>query len=82
MRTVSAAEANRQFSALLREVQEGGTVTITSRGLPVALLQPFDAERAKAEAAEREKRFQAMLEEWRSRPVMHLGKFNRDDAYD
>jgi prevent-host-death family protein len=36
--TISAAEANRQFSALLRQVDQGEVVTIVSRGRPVAVL--------------------------------------------
>ncbi|HNT38908.1 MAG TPA: type II toxin-antitoxin system prevent-host-death family antitoxin [Rubrivivax sp.] len=40
MKTVSAAEANRQFSAVLREVAAGNTVLVTSRGKPVAKIEP------------------------------------------
>lgn len=40
MRTVSAADANRHFSRILRDVQLGETVTVTSRGTPVATIQP------------------------------------------
>ena len=36
MKTIAAAEANRQFSALLREVAQGAEVTVVSRGRPVA----------------------------------------------
>lgn len=38
--TVSAADANRHFSKLLRAVREGARVTITSRGHPVAEMAP------------------------------------------
>ncbi len=37
---VSATEANRQFSRLLRSVEAGGRVTITKDGKPVAVLVP------------------------------------------
>lgn len=37
---VSAAEANRRFSALLRGVREGRTYTVTSHGRPVARIVP------------------------------------------
>ena len=40
MKTVTAAEANRQFSSMLREVAQGGRVLVTSRGKPVATLEP------------------------------------------
>ena len=41
-RTVSAADANRYFSKLLREVRDGGRVTITSHGRPVAEMVPVE----------------------------------------
>jgi prevent-host-death family protein len=37
---VPAAEANRQFSRLLRAAASGKSVTITSHGRPVAVLGP------------------------------------------
>jgi len=36
MKTISASEANRQFSKLLREVAEGEDVSIVSHGRTVA----------------------------------------------
>ena len=41
---VSAADANREFSKLLRRVRDGETVTITSHGRPVAKLVPAGAD--------------------------------------
>ena len=41
MQTVAAAEANRQFSALLQQVKKGASYQITSRGEPVAVLMTF-----------------------------------------
>lgn len=43
MRNVSAADANRHFSRLLREVRAGEAVTVTSRGVPVATILPAGA---------------------------------------
>lgn len=40
MKTFTAAEANRQFSAVLREVASGQRVMVTSRGKPVATIEP------------------------------------------
>lgn len=40
-RTVSAADANRQFSEILGHAAEGETIVITRRGEPVAQLLPF-----------------------------------------
>lgn len=40
MKTISAAEANRQFSRLLRSAMGGDEVLILSRGRPVARVVP------------------------------------------
>lgn len=40
MKTVTAADANRHFSNLLREVSHGEVVTVVSRGKPVATISP------------------------------------------
>jgi prevent-host-death family protein len=39
---VSAADANRKFSVLLRKVREGRSYVVTSHGKPVARLVPAD----------------------------------------
>lgn len=41
MKTVTAADANRRFSSVLREVSQGEVLTIVSRGKPVATISPF-----------------------------------------
>ena len=52
MRRVSAADANREFSKILRQVREGETITVTSRGEPVAVIAPIgEAARPGQEAA-------------------------------
>ena len=60
MRTVSAREANQQFSRILEAAAGGEEVTITRRGVPVAKLVPVPREDAEA-AAERERRKQEAL---------------------
>mgnify|MGYP001301001663 CR=1 FL=1 len=40
MKTISAREANRHFSSLLREVSSGEVITILSRGKPIATISP------------------------------------------
>jgi prevent-host-death family protein len=37
---ISAADANRRFSVLLRKVREGRSYVVTSHGKPVARLIP------------------------------------------
>jgi len=41
MRFVTAREANQAFSQILKEAEDGGSVVITRRGRPVALLAPY-----------------------------------------
>ena len=55
MRTVSARDANQQFSKILKAAAGGEEVTITQRGVPVAKLVPVPREDAAA-AADRERR--------------------------
>ena len=42
MKTVSAREANQEFSALLSRVEHGEEILITKRGRPVAILGPYN----------------------------------------
>lgn len=79
MKTVSAAEANRNFSKLLGSVDKGEQVLITSRGRPVAKLVPAVDEQA--EAARKEAAM-ALLAELRSRPILNLRRVTRDEIYD
>lgn len=51
MKVVSAADANRQFSSLLRDVAGGEVITVVSRGKPVAKIAPVTAGEAHREAA-------------------------------
>lgn len=51
MKTVSAADANRRFSSVLREVTAGETYTVLSRGKPVAVLAPISDSVGERQAA-------------------------------
>ena len=51
MKTISAREANRHFSSLLREVSSGEVITILSRGKPVATISPAGNDRPQKNAA-------------------------------
>ncbi len=77
--TISAAEANRQFSRLLREVGEGRSYVITSHGRPVARIQPFGDE-SKAEMRETAKA--VLLSLLSENAPQGLGKWTRDELYD
>lgn len=41
-RAISASDANQHFSEMLRDVQDGETFVVTSRGRPVAKVTPVD----------------------------------------
>ena len=87
MRTVSARDANQQFSKILKAAAGGEEVTITQRGVPVARLVPVPREDAAA-AAERERRKEEALaffekgleggkaEKW-TREELYLERFER-----
>lgn len=82
-RTISAAEANRSFSRLLRAVREGDSFTVTSHGQPVARIVPC-ADGEEAERTRRREAWHAFIEELRARPAMDppIGPWTRDELYD
>lgn len=51
MKTISAGDANRHFSNLLRDVASGEVITILSRGKPVATIAPAHSGSSEREAA-------------------------------
>ena len=75
--TVSAAEANREFSKLLRGVRDGNSYVVTSHGRPVAKLVPVDEG-----AIAREQARERLMERLRSQPVRNIGRWTRDELYD
>jgi prevent-host-death family protein len=75
---ISAADANRAFSRLLREVrEEGRSFVVTAHGKPVARLVPCDAADATRGAARAE-----LLARLSSQPVADVGRWSRDDLYE
>ena len=79
MKTVTAADANRQFSALLRRVTQGEQIVITTRGKPVATLAPLAPVRDKAREAARSR----LLVRLRSQPTSGTQRtWTRDELYD
>jgi len=77
---ISAAEANRNFSALLRRVQQGERVTITSRGKPVAEIAPPGP--ALETADQREAAVRAILAERMSSEITWIGPWRRSELYE
>lgn len=52
MRTITASDANRNFSGLLRDVASGESVLIVSRGTPVAKISPVENRGSRTAAKE------------------------------
>jgi prevent-host-death family protein len=74
---VSAADANRNFSHILREVRGGASYVVTAHGKPVARIvpcEPADAARVAARGA--------LLQRLRDQPVADIGPWSRDDLYE
>lgn len=79
MKTITAAEANRQFSAVLREVAQGRSVLVTSRGKPVATIAPARqaADRRREHAKKR------LLERLNATPPSGAARdWTRDELHD
>ncbi|PWC42805.1 type II toxin-antitoxin system prevent-host-death family antitoxin [Azospirillum sp. TSO22-1] len=75
---VSAADANRNFSQILRHVKEGRSYVVTSHGTPVARIVPAKQSGALAEAAKG-----TLMARLREQPVQVIGhRWNRDELYD
>ncbi|MBY0338248.1 MAG: type II toxin-antitoxin system prevent-host-death family antitoxin [Acetobacteraceae bacterium] len=75
--TISAAEANRSFSRLLREVrEEGRSFVVTSHGTPVARLVPCATDVARETARE------ALLSRLAAQPAVEIGRWARDELYE
>jgi prevent-host-death family protein len=81
-RSVTAREANQQFSRILRDVEAGAEILVTRRGRPVARIVPAQPSRERRLTPEQE----AALERTRQRLEkgwdLGGGKFNRDELYD
>jgi prevent-host-death family protein len=76
-KAVSAADANRRFSEILRTVKRGQSVVVTSHGKPVAKVSPIIEDDRAAEGA-RSALFARLR---RERPVK-AGRWTRDELYD
>ena len=77
MRNISATEANRHFSTLLREVAEGESVVVTSRGRAVATVIPAVSETPQRDAAR-----ERLLARLKQQQVIGVREWTRDELYD
>lgn len=74
---VSAADANRRFSVLLRGVREGHSYVVTSHGKPVARLIPASRHDDVAVSAHA-----TLLSRLEKQPVLDAGPWTRDELYE
>ena len=77
MKTVSAADANRHFSSLLRDVATGEIVTVLSRGRPVATLSPV-----RLGGDQRQVARQSLLARLRQQKPSGMRNWTRDELYE
>ena len=74
---VSAADANRNFSQLLRDVRGAVSYVVTVHGRPVARIVPYEPANAARDAARA-----ALLKRLRNEPVTDIGPWRRDELYE
>lgn len=74
---VSAADANRKFSMILRGVRDGQSYVVTSHGRPVARIVPATKSEAVVAGART-----ALLSRLESQPVANAGRWTRDELYE
>ena len=75
-KAVSAADANRKFSKLLRAVREGQSYVVTSHGEPVARIVPVEKNGGAARGART-----ALLKRLAAERVVKIGRWSRDELY-
>jgi len=76
-KVVSAGDANRHFSELLRAVKTGRSVVVTSHGKPVARIVPVADGEGDAGAAR-----SALFERLRREKPVRAGRWKREELYD
>lgn len=76
-RAVSAADANRRFSRLLRGVREGDSYVVTSHGKPVARIVPAGEHEGATAGARR-----TLLARLEKQPIVEVKRWSRDELYE
>ena len=77
---VSASEANRGFSKILRMVRDGAEVRVTSHGRTVARIVPPDD--GEAERERRRAGMEKLIKRLESQPMIVVGPWTREELYD
>ena len=76
-KAVSAADANRNLSELLRGVRQGRSYIVTSHGKPIAKLIPVESSSPVAAGART-----ALLTRLHSQRTVNIGPWRREDLYE
>ena len=77
VKSITAANANRHFSAMLRDVSAGEEIVVVSRGKPVARITAVQAGDAARQLAKT-----ALLKRLRSQPAVGARTWKRADLYE
>ena len=74
---VSAADANRKFSELLRGVRQGHSYVVTSHGRPIARILPAGENEDSTFHAR-----SSLLKRLRSQRAVSIGRWKREELYE
>lgn len=77
MKIISAGDANRHFSSVLREVAKGETVIVISRGKPVAAIGALPRDEPLRRAAR-----ETLLQRLRTQPATGQRAWTRAELYE
>ena len=78
MRAITARQANQSFSRVLREAENGGTVIVTRRGKPVAVIAPY----RQANDSGREQAIEHIVRLMREGVPLGGRRFTRDEMHE
>lgn len=78
-KAISAADANRKFSQVLREVKEGRSFVVTSHGRPVARIAPVEQKEGRIGQSAS---WKSLMKRLRNQPVIKIGRWTREELYD
>jgi prevent-host-death family protein len=78
-RTITATEANRDFSRIFREVAAGDSYVVTARGKPLVRMEPANA--AAEPEDERIARLHGLIDDLAALPARAPGRITREDGY-
>jgi prevent-host-death family protein len=78
-RTITATEANREFSRIFREVASGESYVVTARGKPLVRITPATA--GEQTDDERVARLHALVDDLAALPARAPGRITREDGY-